>query len=302
MIRLVKRKNLDVEKYNTCIANSIQSRIYAYSWYLDIAAENWDVLIQNDYEAVMPLPWKSKFGFKYVYTPFWLLELGIFSKKNMVHVTSFLNLLKKHFKYVNLRLNTDNYEDFSKSNYPEKQMQKLLLNVDFSTLQNKSRKDRRKDLQKAKKYNLKEKWVTNYDSLIHLFKHNVGKRTPYIKNSDYKTLEKLIQYCLDHNRGEVQNVYDLDNNLVAAAFFLKNKETVTILVSSTDFRNRNNGANTFLIDRAIYKYCSDFKYFHFGGSSIKSIAKYFKSFGAETYSYNQLEINNLPWFVKLFKS
>lgn len=302
MIRLVKRENLDVEKYNTCIANSLQSRIYAYSWYLDIVAENWDVLILNDFEAVMPLPWKSKLGFKYVYTPFWLLELGVFSENKLDDITSFTNALKEHFKYVNLRLNTSNYKESSINNFSNKQMQKLLLNDDFSTIQNNYRKDRRKDLQKAQKYSLKENWVTNYEPLIRLFKSNVGKRTPYIKDSDYKTLEKLIQYCLNHNKGEIQNVYDIDNNLVASAFFIKNIETATILVSSTDFKNRNNGANTFLIDRAIYKYCSDFKYFHFGGSSIKSIAKYFKSFGAETYCYNQLEINNLPWFVKLFKS
>jgi len=302
MIRLVKRENLDVEKYNTCIANSIQSRIYAYSWYLDIVAENWDVLIQNDYEAVMPLPWKSKLGFKYVYTPFWLLELGVFSKIELINTISFINVLKKHFKYANLRLNTSNYKESSIGNFSEKHMQKLLLNTDFSTIQNNYRKDRRKDLQKAKKYDLKESWGTNYDSLICLFKNNVGKRTPYIKDSDYKTLERLIQYCLDNNKGEIQNVYDVDNNLVAAAFFLKDKETVTILVSSTDFSNRNNGANTFLIDKAIYKYHTDFKYFHFGGSSITSIAQYFKSFAAETFCYNQLEINNLPWFVKLFKS
>ncbi len=62
MIKYVKRKNLDLVKYNDCIENSIQSRMYAFAWYLDIVADNWDVLVCNDYQAVMPIPWKRKYG------------------------------------------------------------------------------------------------------------------------------------------------------------------------------------------------------------------------------------------------
>ena len=52
MIHYVKREDLEVEKYNNCIENSIQSRIYAFSWYLDIVADYWDVLVLDDYKAV----------------------------------------------------------------------------------------------------------------------------------------------------------------------------------------------------------------------------------------------------------
>ena len=67
MIHYVKREDLEVAKYNDCIENSIQSRIYAFSWYLDIVADNWDVLVLNDYEAVMPVPFRRKFGVNYVF-------------------------------------------------------------------------------------------------------------------------------------------------------------------------------------------------------------------------------------------
>ncbi len=36
MIRYLKRLELDIEKCNLCIENSKNSRIYAFSWYLDI--------------------------------------------------------------------------------------------------------------------------------------------------------------------------------------------------------------------------------------------------------------------------
>jgi hypothetical protein len=44
-INYIKRKDLDIEKYDACIENSSQSRVYAFSWYLDIVAGKWDALV-----------------------------------------------------------------------------------------------------------------------------------------------------------------------------------------------------------------------------------------------------------------
>ena len=55
MIQYISREKLNVKKYNDCIKSALNSRVCAFSWYLDIVAGNWDVLILNDYEAVMPL-------------------------------------------------------------------------------------------------------------------------------------------------------------------------------------------------------------------------------------------------------
>ncbi len=45
LIKYIQREHLDEEKYNDCIENSIQSNSYAFSWYLDIVCDNWDVLV-----------------------------------------------------------------------------------------------------------------------------------------------------------------------------------------------------------------------------------------------------------------
>lgn len=86
MIQYVKRDAIDLTKYNNCVATAIQSRIYAYSWYLDVVAENWDVLVLNDYEAVVPLPFKVKFQLKYISQPFfvsnWVFFLRRYFQKN----------------------------------------------------------------------------------------------------------------------------------------------------------------------------------------------------------------------------
>jgi len=49
MITFVLNKAIDKQKYDDCIATSIQSKIYAFSWYLDAVTETWDMLILDDY-------------------------------------------------------------------------------------------------------------------------------------------------------------------------------------------------------------------------------------------------------------
>jgi hypothetical protein len=299
-IKYIHREDLDEEKYNQCVDSSLQSKIYAFSWYLDIICDTWDVLVLNDYEAVMPIPWRKKYGIKYVYPPFWVLQLGVFSNE-VIDENEFLTPLFNKFKFVELRMNTCNNFEL----YPEflqlKQCQKLVFNTTYSSTLSHYRKDRKKDLQKAAAADLIEKWNDHPSNLIQLFKNNIGKRTPNIKETDYENLEKLMAICIEKKIGEILSVYDKENKLVASVFLLKHKNSITKLISSTDLNYRKNGANTFLIDRVIFKYHKDFSVFNFGGSSIKSVASFSKSFGAETEKYHQLKMNKLPKFLQLFK-
>ena len=299
-IKYIHREHLDEEKYNQCIDSSLQSKIYAFSWYLDIVCDTWDVLVLNDYEAVMPIPWRKKYGIKYVYPPFWVLQLGVFSNE-VIDENEFLTPLFNTFKFIELRMNTHNNFELYSEFLQLKQCQKLVFNTTYSSTLSHYRKDRKKDLQKAAAADLIEKWNDHPSNLIQLFKNNIGKRTPNIKETDYENLEKLMAICIGKKIGEILSVYDKENKLVASVFLLKHKNSITKLISSTDLNYRKNGANTFLIDRVIFKYHKDFSVFNFGGSSIKSVASFSKSFGAETEKYHQLKMNKLPKVLQLFK-
>lgn len=299
MISFVDSKNIHRAKYDSCIENAIQSRVYAYSWYLDIVCENWGALVLDDYQAVMPVPWNKKYGIRYVYPPLWVLELGIFTK-DKIDDTIFLEVLLMQFKFIELRMNTQN-EFLKTSTISFKKMQWLSMSDVYETLVSKYRKDRKKDLQKARKLGLKEVWNDDVESLVELFKNNIGKRDKNIKEADYKNLQLLLDTCIEKKVGELLSVYDECGGLVASAFFIKHHKTVTILLSSTDLKNRKNGANTFLIDSAIRKYHKSFETFNFGGSSMETIASYFKGFNADESTYGFIKQNNLPFFIRLLK-
>lgn len=297
MIRIIKRRDLDLQKYDSCIDESLQSRIFGFSWYLDVTVEHWQVAVLNDYEAVMPLPVRQKFGISYVYPPFWILELGIFSKEP-IDESVFIEKIKEEFRWVELRLNSANTLDLNSDFALKMQYQQLSLSDTFDRIQNAYRKDRKKDLRKAKDSGLVVKWDDDAHHLIELFQINVGQRTSNITKTDYRTLQEIIRACCKKSIGRTLSIYAADDTLVASSFVLVHKKTCTILVSATDFSNRNNGANTLLIDSLIGNYIDKLENFNFGGSSIQSVGEYFKSFGATTVEYPFISWKKHP---KLFK-
>lgn len=300
MIKRLNRKKLNTVKYDTCIMNTSQSSISAFSWYLDAVCDNWDVYVLNDYEAVMPIPWRKKFGIKYVYQPLWLLPLGVFSTE-IIDENEFLIELLDDFKFVELRVQPKNNFSMFTAIQQEKTMQIILLNKEYTTIYEKYNRNRKRELIKAKKHDLTEKWNDTPEKLITSFQKNVGKRIKKINKKDYDNLLRLMQICITKKAGELLCVYDKNNQLVSAAFFLKHKNTVTELVCSSDFSNRKNGANTFMNDRAIFKYQPNFEVFNFGGSSIKNIRKYYLSFGAIDEKHFFIKQNKLPKFIRFFK-
>ncbi len=81
VIKYLKHKDIDKNKWDECINEAPNGLIYGMSWYLDRVCPGWDALVSDDYEAVMPLPWKQKMGLKYVYHPLFAQQLGVFYRR-----------------------------------------------------------------------------------------------------------------------------------------------------------------------------------------------------------------------------
>ena len=78
----VPNSHLDRVKWDYCISNSFNHRIYGLSWYLDLVSENWDAIVYGDYKAVFPVIFKNRILFKTYYHPFFAQQLGLFISHN----------------------------------------------------------------------------------------------------------------------------------------------------------------------------------------------------------------------------
>src|SRR5436190_18292486 len=109
-IQYLTQKQIDKKKWDACIAGSSNGLIYGYSFYLDALAMQWDALVLNDYEAVMPLTWNRKYGIKYLYQPPLTPQLGIFAVSPVTEklIDGFIQQANKHFRFAEIFLNYSN--------------------------------------------------------------------------------------------------------------------------------------------------------------------------------------------------
>lgn len=281
MFQLVKRIDLDIEKYNHCIANSLQSRIYAFSWYLDCVSENWEVLVQDDYKAVMPLPVKKKFFISYITQPFFTQQLGVFSieKLSQSCIELFIkNIPKRHIR-IALQLNAAN--EFKSKKLVAKQNYLLPLNSDYQTLRRRFSKGRKSAITKAEKQQLIVEEI-GFEELLSLSKKHYSFEK--IGDKEYKKLVDLVAVAAKKNRVKVIGVTD-ENQLEGGAVFLFDAHRITYLFSAVSSKGRTLQIPSLLLNYIIKNNASSSLVLDFEGSSIPNIASFFKSFGAETESY-----------------
>src|SRR3972149_10763281 len=102
MIHYLKHNEIDKQKWDNCIDTCVNNIIYAYSWYLDIVCPDWNALVKNDYEYIMPLTAGKKYGIEYLYPPYFAQQLGVFSKEKISQefVEEFLNSIPSDYKFM----------------------------------------------------------------------------------------------------------------------------------------------------------------------------------------------------------
>ena len=288
MIAYLTRDELNVVKYVTCISNAVNTRVYAYSWFLDIVCDTWDVLVEDDYQSVMPLPKRKKYGIYYIYQPPWIQQLGVFSLQTIKEFTvpQFLKKIPKKFKLVDIFLNSKNLM----SSQRIKTRENFILSLDktYETLRKQYSKGRKSSCNQAQQFNLEIIENYDYEKIIQLFKQNKG--TELNKNySDYQILSNLITHALCLNYVKSMGVINKNNELIGGAFFLKDKHRITYLFSAVNDEGREKQAMSFLIDHVIENNAESDYILDFEGSMIAKLASFFKSFGTQKETYFHLK-------------
>lgn len=281
MIQYLRRKEIDIDKYDNCIQNASNSRIYALSYYLDIVADNWDALVLNDYEAVMPLPWRSKYFIRYIYTPCWTQQLGVFSIPQLSTelIDQFTKAIPKKFLKTSIYFNSQSQP----SSFVQKRDNYILdLNESYENLYKNYRKDRKDRLKKFLKSNATISTDTEIKKLIDLFKVNYRGKTT-LDLSDYNKLEILSQN--DKIDLHILKIHNSNNKLISGSLFLKDKQRIYYLFSANNKEGNKAQGNTAILNKIIQKYSETNYILDFEGSMIPGISSFFKSFGSHLEYY-----------------
>jgi len=293
--------NIDKNKWDYCIDHASNGLIYAYSFYLDAMSDNWDALILNDYEMVMPLTWKKKYSIYYLYQPFYTASLGIFGNHiSGQTVKLFLENIPSKFKYWDFYLNRANL--FSIPEFPmyERSNYILSLSENYEILKNKFASSHVRNIKRAIQYGNLVKKNIPIAEVIHLAKEQ-AKDFSTIQERSFLNLAQLFQILKEKNQANTYGVYSAQNKLVAScAYFFSHNRAYYILVGNHP-DGKTSGASHLMIDTFIKEHAGKSLILDFEGSNIPSLAFFYKSFGSALEKYPGIKMNKLSAIAKLFK-
>ncbi|MGC8866239.1 MAG: hypothetical protein ACP5O2_11030 [Bacteroidales bacterium] len=301
IIRHLRYDEIDKAKWDWCISMAFNGNVYAYSWYLDIVAYGWEALVQGDYQTVFPLPVRSKWGIAYLYQPKFVQQLGVFSigRLDEYRVEAFLKAIPGYIRFGRFNLNMHN-----KVKETRQVKMQLLPNIqlnllkDMVDLRKAYAENTRRNIQKAHKNGLTiSEWIKPED-VVSLFRATKGHEVRAWGERDYRRLTHLMHTLMHRAAGISLGVYTSSNELCAAAFFAISHQRLILLLSAVNEVGRQSGAMHFLIDQAISRKQNDCQILDFEGSRNPNLARFYASFGAETFYYPLVELNRFPQFLK----
>jgi len=301
MIKYLKQADIDYDKWDTCIDKAINSYVYAYSWYLDIVAGDWDALVEDDYERVFPLPFRSKMGIKYIYQPIFSQQLGLFSKSlgSKEQLQDFLSTIPNSFKLIELNINKFHIPALADgAEISENLNIELELAKDYQSIAENYSTNLKRNIKKAQKNGLQIIPQIKPEELINLFQKNKGAEISAYSQEDYTRLGRLIYKLLDKGLAKIYSVGSAENNLLASALFVKSNKRYIFLFSGLADEGKQKAAMPFLINQFIQDHSNSDFILDFEGSNDANLARFYQSFGADKYSYYSYHKMDMPFWMK----
>ena len=300
-IHYIQHDAIDKAKWDSCIKLAENSLIYGYSWWLDNISPHWHALILNDYDAVMPLTWRKKYGICYLYQPFCTAALGVFFKENIrFSVADFFNAIPSVYKYWDIDMNEQNVLSAAHINFYERKNQVLNLEKDYSNIREKYSRLANRKLNKAKESGLIIVKDTDPSTVIELYRKEYGHKHTN-SAGDYAALANGCRIAGDKNRITAYTAHSAGGDVVAFYIVLHDDNCVYSLLGGSTAQGKDTGAFYFLTDAAIGDNCGSGKIFRFEGSDNEGISFFNRQFGATPIVYQHIQQNKLPFLLRMFK-
>lgn len=302
-IRYIQREHINVDKWDACIDAAPNGLIYARSWWLDKMADSWDALVVGDYESIMPLTWKKKYGIKYLYQPYFTPSLGPFYKTgNTIELKDFIAAIPAAFKFVDIDINELASKDkltapgvsiINRTNFW------VHIADEQSDGKNYNRLAKRK-INTALSSGITFSNEVSIGSVINEYRKNYESAHAAINEAHYTKLLAACNIALEKGNVSTYGAFQ-GNEMIAFYLVLHDQRFSYSLLGGSNAAGKETGAFYFLTHQAIEDAKRRKNTFRFEGSDIEGIAFFNKQFGSVPETYSHIKINRLPWPISLLK-
>ena len=294
MINYLEHNAIDKPKWDALIAEC--GNIYAYSWYLDIVHPGWEALVEDDYQSVMPLTGGKKFGVNYLYQPFFVQQLGVFSKSTMTAelTEAFLQAIPSKYRFAEIRLNEGNAFTEGAQGVEYHRNVLLDLNQGYEAIHANYHQNTKRNLAKAESNNLQLVDTVIPYHVVALFRDNRGALLDKWGDAEYGVLTHLAKVAQKRNAAFMLGVSEKGvGQLICAAIFMKTKGRITFLFSGLTEEGKQRQAMTYLLDQVIQQHAHQPITFDFEGSDDDNLARFYLGFGGNETKYPSYCFNKL---------
>lgn len=295
---IIQPTQLDKQKWDDLLKKHPKADVFLFSAWLDIVFPNWELIVNIDFTAAIPVFRKKIAGHYSFDLPNFIQALTIIGDDVDGSVGEKVVELLQSTEFVCVPY-VSALPKASKLNSSVRRHQILELTpeVRFPT------KVWRRNIRKAEAYQADLIFDMPVDEfLMELKKEMKAKGNPY-RAKDFVLLKELILSSVHDGYGVVKGVKDKDNTWACGQFYIYHSSGIYLVNCFTSNVGREHSILHFLLYREIEKLSQGKDYFkvHFGGSNIPAIADFNKNFGAEDESYQLYQHNHLPWYLKWIK-
>lgn len=285
--------------------HDLPGNIFTQPWWLDIVAPGrWkDITLENNGEitARMPIVLNKKKGLVFIEMPKLTQKLGPWikneaDKQESIHSTerTILEELIGKIPYFdsfnyNMDLGIVNYLPFTWSGFSQNSLTTFQIKspIDLDNVWDNLKGTVRRHVRRSEE-KLEIDQETSVDELYGMIQNTFsrqGMNVPYSKN----LLADLFKEASSRNRATIHGAKDENGKLHAAHIFIHDDEISYYLAGGFDPDSNISGAVSFVLWSGIKEAHKRGNTFDFEGSSIKSIEKYFSSFGAVPVHFHQIK-------------
>jgi len=297
-ISILPADQIDISKWKDCIENN-KGLIYSGTDFLNQMTDQWCGVVINDYQSVMPLPYRKKWGITYLYTPAFTQQLGLTGEYTENEWKAIFHSISGFAKYGDYFFNYLNQPILNQGSFRSRNNYIISLSRSYEVIYTGYSTNFKRILKKAQpfSYQIKE----SVEEIIQMHRLLVQPQTKQVTLQDYQHLTALCIQMMQKGKCICRNITDNQNNVLSAAILLKDNYRLYNLINATSVEGKKLFANHFLMNGIIKEFASSGLILDLEGSEIPGVKEFYEKMGASNQPYNHWHFNRLPFPISLLK-
>lgn len=295
-IRILPKAKIDKTKWDNCVSVN-NGLIYNLYDYIDTLSDNWNGIVIGDYEAILAVPFKKKWGIRYIPTIPFLQQVSLLGSIDNYELGQVQKCILKIGCYGDLNLTVKySLEDWT---IKERTNYQLNLNCHYADICSKYHVNLKRNIAKAQKNDLLYE-ICDITVAVNTYFNFYNKNIPVLATAYFERFKVLVNKLLRNNSVEAFLVKK-DSELLATALFFKYNGRIYNILPCTLDTGRQYAAMHFLLDKVIESNSNRDMIFDFEGSDLPGVKQFYQQFGPEKDTYYQYHFNKLPFPLNKIK-